>query len=151
MCFLLLKPLSLPLALRQQSAHSGGQRADHAAKRSLIRIVGSFVGTGAQAPNSNVISIDVGGIIHRCAAARTQPGSCGPAASGTGEKAGCEEKETRRDRRPSGDTAPHGLGSADARTGASACACACPRTFGPDGGGTIGDQLSLAVAVTSAQ
>src|SRR6516162_10048622 len=49
------------------------------------------------------------------------------------------------------DTAPHGLGSADARTGASACACACPRTFGPDGGGTIGDQLSLAVAVTSAQ
>ena len=85
--------------------------------------------------------------------ARAQPGSRGPAAGGTGEKAGCEEKETRRDRRPSGDTAPHGLGSAyaraDASTSTSACTCACPPAFGPDGGRTIGDQLSLAVAVIS--
>ena len=56
-------------------------------------------------------------------------------------------------RRPSDGTAPHGLGSASAYVcagaGPSASACACPRAFGPDGGGTVGDQLSLAVAVIS--
>jgi len=78
---------------------------------------------------------------------------------GTAAKAGCEEEETRRGSGPSGGTAAHGLGSAYARADGGAdtctctctctCACACPGTFSPDGGGAVGDQLSLAVAIIS--
>src|SRR5262249_10532932 len=85
-----------------------------------------------------------------CAAARTQPGSRGPAAGGTAEKADCEEKETGRGSGgPPGGTAANGLGSAYARPSArtSACACTRPGAFIPDRGGSIGDQLSLAVAI----
>ena len=64
------------------------------------------------------------------------------------------EEETGRGSGPSGGTAPHGLGSAYARadgcdTCTDTCACACPGTFSPDGGGAVGDQLSLAVAISS--
>src|SRR5262249_31201017 len=73
-----------------------------------------------------------------------------PAAGGTAEKAGCEEEKTRHGSGPSGRTAAHGLGSAYARAhGGDACTCACPGTFRPDGGGAVGDQLSLAVAIIS--
>src|SRR5262249_54988923 len=90
----------------------------------------------------------------RCAAARAQSGSRGPAAGGTAEKAGCEEEKTRHGSGPSGGTAAHGLGSAYARAhGGDACTCTCtctcPRTLRPDGGGAVGDQLSLAVAIIS--
>src|SRR5262245_45040284 len=54
----------------------------------------------------------------------------------------------RPDAPPPG-TAANGLGSAYARAGArtSACACSRPGAFIPDRGGSIGDQLSLAVAI----
>src|SRR5262249_41167585 len=90
---------------------------------------------------------------------RAQPGSRGPATGGAAEKAGCEEKETRRGSGPPGGTAPHGLGSACARIDLCAapctspctcpCACACtgPSAFPSDRGGAVGDQLSLAVAI----
>jgi len=65
------------------------------------------------------------------------PGSRGPAGSGTGKEAGCEEKEDRGGSGSSSSDGPHGLGSA----GADVRACSCPGAL------ALRDQLSLAVAI----
>ena len=71
----------------------------------------------------------------------------GPAGSGPGKEAGCEEKEARGGSGWSSSDGPHGLGSAYPYAGADVRACSCPRALDPDGDGTIRDQLSLAVAI----
>jgi hypothetical protein len=81
----------------------------------------------------------------RCPAARAQSGSRHPAGGDAAEEAGCEEKEARGGSGPSGPIIADRLGSAGART--NDCACSCPAALIPSGGGSIRDQLSLAVTI----
>ena len=74
-----------------------------------------------------------------------QPGSRGPAGSGTAKEAGFEEKEARGGSGPSSSDGPHGLSSVYACAGV--CACPYLGALSADGDGTIRDQLSLAVAI----
>jgi hypothetical protein len=87
----------------------------------------------------------------RCAATRTQSGLRHSAGGDAAEEAGCEEKEAGCGSGPPGSIAAGGLGNPNSSAGActNGCACSCPGALIPSGGGTIRDQLSLALTIIS--
>ena len=87
-----------------------------------------------------------GGRRNCCSTPRAQSGSRGPAGSGPGKEAGCEEKEARSGSGWSSSDGPHGLGSAYAGADVRP-PCSCPHALGPNGDGTVRDQLSLVAAL----
>src|SRR6516162_11168414 len=98
-------------------------------------------------PAADRVGTSGGGGRNCCSTPRAQSGSRGPAGSGPGKEAGCEEKEARGGCGWSSSGGPHGLGSAYPYAGADVRACSCPRALDPDGDGTVRDQLSLVAAI----
>src|SRR5262249_22933881 len=97
-------------------------------------------------PAADRVGTSGGGRRNCCSTPRAQSGSRGPAGSGTGKEAGCEEKEARGGSGWSRRGGPPGRRRAYARPQLPPPR-SCPHALGPNGDGTIRDQLSLAVAI----